>query len=140
MYIFLLILWSLHLSDPPAFAVWAADILSESARAQSPVRLVWNQSTPPSDVESLMLNRGAVLTTSIAAARLEVLTEENAFGDIHMTVRMIDAQGLLLSSTRHTYRQPGSRWKRTFDRFASPALVTAATGLTIYLLYNVRSR
>ena len=140
MYILLLILWSLNLTEPPAFAVWATEILSETASAHAPVRLVWNQSTPPSDVESLLLNRGVALSTSIVAARIEVLTEENAYGDIHMTVRMIDSQGLLLSSSRYTYKKPGSGWKRTFDRFASPALVTAATGLTIYLLYNVRSR
>lgn len=140
MYIILLILWNLNLSAPPDFNHWAAEILSESAKGHTSVRLVWNQQTPPSEIESAVLKQGVILTTSIAAARLEVLTEENAFGDIHMTVRMIDAQGLLLSSDRYTYRKQSSGWRRTFDRFASPTLVTAATGLTIYLLYNVRSR
>lgn len=87
-----------------------------------------------------MLQRGVVITTSVSAARMEVLTEESRVGDIHLTVRMMDANGLLISSERHTYRKQTSRWRRTFDRFASPVLVTAATGITVYLLYNVRSR
>lgn len=140
MYIFLLILGSLNLSEPPGFASWASDILSEAARGQTPVRLVWNQGTAPADIESQLLLRGVVLTTAMTAARIEATTQELANGDIRLTLRLIDAAGLVLNTGSQLYRKPGPAWKRNFDRIAAPILVTAATGLTIYLLYNVRSR
>jgi hypothetical protein len=140
MYIILLILWNFLVAPPTAFPEWAAEQIASAVDTTTPVRLVWNQSVAPPNVESALLARGVVLTTSVAAARIEVATEETASGDIHMTVRSIDASGLLMSSQRLTYSSPKSAFRKTFDRFASPALITAATGLTIYLLYNVRSR
>lgn len=140
MYIILLILLNSVFAPPTGFPDWAADRIYATLKGQEPVRLVWNQSIAPSDIEAALLSRGVVLSTSVAAARIEVTTEESVIGDIHMTVRSIDASGLLVASERHTYPSMKSVFRKTFDRFASPALITAATGLTIYLLYNVRSR
>lgn len=140
MYTILLILWTLFFAPPAGFSEWAADRLVESASGQSPVRIVWNQQIAPTGIEQALLTRGFAMTTSVAAARIEVTTEESPMGDIHMTVRTIDPNGQLLGSSRHTFPSQKSGFRKLFDRWASPVLVTAATGLTIYLLYNVRSR
>jgi hypothetical protein len=140
MYTILLILWNVFFVPPAGFSEWAAERIVESANGQAPIRLVWNQSVAPSDIESAALAKGVVLTTSMMAARIEITTEETVTGDIVMTLRSMDASGQLLSSNRHTYPSSKSGFRKAFDRFASPALVTVATGLTIYLLYNVRSR
>lgn len=140
MYTILLILWTLFFTPPTGFNDWAADRLAESASGQAPIRIVWNQGQAPTEIENALLARGVALTTSMVAARMEVTTEESPMGDIHMTVRTMDPDGQLLGSIRHTFPSPKSGFRKLFDRFASPALVTAATGLTIYLLYNVRSR
>jgi len=140
MYIILLILLNSVFAPPTGFTDWAVDRISNAVSLNEPVRLVWNQSTAPSDIESGLLTRGVVLSTSVAAARIEVTTEESVTGDIRMTVRFVDASGLLIASELHVYPSKKSAFRKTFDRFASPALITAATGLTIYLLYNVRSR
>lgn len=140
MYIILLILWNTLAPPPSTFPEWAAEQIASVVNGPSPVRVVWNQGLAPAEVESALLARGLTLTTSVASARIEVTTEDTASGDIHLTVRSIDATGLVISSERRTYSSPKSTFRKTFDRFASPALITAATGLTIYLLYNVRSR
>lgn len=140
MYIIALILWNINLAPTPDFTVWAVRILTKSAIGQSPVRLVWNQQIAPSEIESQLLAEGVVLTTVVSAARIEVVTDESLSGDIFMSVRVMDVNGTLVSSERYVYQKKMSRWRRAFDRFANPVMVTAATGLTIYLLYNVRSR
>jgi hypothetical protein len=140
MYIILLILWTTFFAPPTGFSEWAADRFVESANGQTPVRIVWNQQTAPTEIEQALLSRGFVLTTSVAAARIEAVTEESAFGDIHLILRTIDANGRLLASNRYTFPSQTSGFRKLFNRFATPALMTAATGLTIYLLYNVRSR
>jgi hypothetical protein len=140
MYTILLILWNSLFVPPAGFSDWAADRISNAVNVQEPVRLVWNQSTAPTDIEAGLLTRGVVLSTSVAAARIEVTTQESVTGDIRMSVRFIDASGLLIASELHVYPSKKSSFRKTFDRLASPALITAATGLTIYLLYNVRSR
>ncbi len=141
MYIIALIFLNLLFQFPSGFPEWAAQhIVLAVGSDPTPVRIVWNQQSPPVEVESSLLKRGLALTTSIAAPRIEITTTETRSGDIELSLRSMDADGIILRSEKHRYSNPKTGWRKHMDRYAAPVFITAATGLTVYLLYNVRSR
>lgn len=120
---------------------WIASRIMETAdRQPGPFRLVWNGEQAPGDLEQALLERGLRLTTAMDAARIEIRHETGPAGDVSLHVRVMDAQGYVLASQTHRKASDLPAWRRVWMRVASPVLVTAATGITVYLLYNVRSR
>lgn len=122
-------------------AGWIADRITDTvADHPGPYRLVWNEGQAPQTVEAALLHAGLALTTRFDAARIEVRYVESATGDVDMAIRVMDADGVLIASKRHQRKADLPTWRRLWTKVASPLLVTAATGITVYLLYNVRSR
>lgn len=120
---------------------WIASRIVETAgSASGPFRIVWNGGTIPGEVERALLESGLPMTAAMDAPRMEITQHTSPAGDIDLHVRLLDASGAVLASDR--YRRPSDlpAWRRAWMRVASPVLVTTATGITVYLLYNVRSR
>lgn len=121
---------------------WASNqILNAVSELEGPFRIVWNQqNSTPVGVEQMLLRRGLILSTAMDAARIEINYLELNSKDVDMTIRVLDRDGMLLRSELVNYRVPRSGFHRVMERIGTPLLVTAATGITVYLLYNVRSR
>jgi hypothetical protein len=115
-------------------------IVEDTAVANGPFRVVWNGETAPADIEHQLLIKGLTLTTALDAARVEIRHQTGPTGDTELHIRVLDADGVVLSSRSHRRTSDLPTWKRAWLRYASPVLITAATGITVYLLYNVRSR
>jgi len=131
------------LNPPPVdMDSWTSDqILSVASNLEGPFRIVWNQqNSTPVGVEQTLLGKGLALTTAMDAARIEITYYELNSKDVDMNIRILDRDGMLLRSESFTYRSPRSGLRRVMNRIGTPLLVTAATGITVYLLYNVRSR
>ncbi len=139
----IVILLLFFLIPPPVdMDMWASDqILNVASNLEGPFRIVWNQQNlTPTAVEQMLLNKGMSLSTAMDAARIEITYRELNSMDVDMGIRVLDRDGLLLRSESVTYRAPRSGFRRVMNRIGTPLLVTAATGITVYLLYNVRSR
>lgn len=121
---------------------WASDqILNAASNLEGPFRIVWNQqNTTPVGVEQTLLSKGLALSAAMDAARIEITYHELNSKDVDMSIRVLDRDGVLLRSESASYRAPRSGFRRMMNRIGTPLLVTAATGITVYLLYNVRSR
>jgi hypothetical protein len=120
---------------------WIASKIMETAgSATGPFRIVWNGGSLPADIEGALLESGLPMTTAMDAARMEITQVTSPAGHIDLRVRLLDASGAVLAS--EGYRRPSDlpAWRQVWMRVASPVLVTAATGITVYLLYHVRSR